>query len=323
MASRIGMIFGTLAILLAIRQVTAKFEPYAMNGGLVSAIAGKDYVIIASDTRLTDGGYSILTRNHLQSRLWATTTDFGLDVELLEEDGSVSIPCSTATEKGQENKLASIFSSSPTFIASSGCSSDCEALKRQIRSELDAHQHWNYGKNTLTPTGIANLLGQTLYSRRSFPFYSFCILAGLEKKGHAHVHVYDAIGSNERVAVACNGNAKEMLQPILDRMFATSIEDEDNLEVNDNSFSTELQRDGRAVHTSQQRVGLKLEPPVETHVMCGAKEAMDMLVKGYRSVAEREISVGDSVVICVIRRHQGRGDPSFEMQVCQFPLKKH
>jgi len=317
------MIIKALVILLAIRRTAAKFEPYALHGGLVSAIAGKDYVVIASDTRLTDGGYNILTRNHLQSRLWAATNSFGLDTSLLEEDGSITIPCKTVNEEEQEMKNVATFSSSPTFIASSGCSSDCEALKRQIRSEIDAHQNWNYGRDTLTPTGIANLLGQTLYSRRSFPFYSFCILAGLGKDGHAHVHAYDAIGSHERVAVACAGNAKEMLQPVLDRMFATSIEVINDLEVNDNSLSTELQRDGRAVHASQQRVGLKLQPPVETHVMCDAKEAMDMLVRGYRSVAEREISIGDNVVLCVIRRVGEGATSSFEMQVTKCALKKH
>eukprot|EP00979_Chaetoceros_neogracilis_P006056 scaffold1202_cov257-Chaetoceros_neogracile.AAC.3 len=322
MALYSGIIFKVLAMLLVMRRTAAKFEPYALNGGLVSAIAGRDYVIIASDTRLTDGGYNILTREHLRSRLWAATNSFGLDSSLLEEDGSVTFPCKIDNEE-KEIKDVATFSCFPTFIASSGCSSDCEALKRQIRSEIDAHQNWNYGRDTLTPTGIANLLGQTLYSRRSFPFYSFCILAGLTKEGHANVHVYDAIGSHERVAVACAGNAKEMLQPVLDRMFATSIEDIDDLEVNSKSFSTELQRDERAVNASQQRVGLTLQPPVETHVMCDAKEATDMLVRGYRSVAEREISIGDNVVVCVIRRIEGGETPTFEMQVTKCPLKKH
>ena len=39
------------------------FYPYNDNGGSTVAIAGADYAIIASDTRLTDGGNGILSRN--------------------------------------------------------------------------------------------------------------------------------------------------------------------------------------------------------------------------------------------------------------------
>ena len=48
-----------------------KFEPYQLNGGLVAAVAGRNFVAIASDTRfMGEGGYEILSRNHLSSRLW-------------------------------------------------------------------------------------------------------------------------------------------------------------------------------------------------------------------------------------------------------------
>lgn len=39
-----------------------RFSPYSDNGGSVVAIAGEDYVVIASDTRLSGNGYSILSR---------------------------------------------------------------------------------------------------------------------------------------------------------------------------------------------------------------------------------------------------------------------
>lgn len=48
----------------------AKFSPYTDNGGTTVAIAGKDFAIIASDTRLSTG-YSILTRE--QSKLFPMT----------------------------------------------------------------------------------------------------------------------------------------------------------------------------------------------------------------------------------------------------------
>ena len=45
-----------------------RFNPYKDNGGTTAAIAGDDFAIIASDTRLTNGGYGIVSRN--QSKLF-------------------------------------------------------------------------------------------------------------------------------------------------------------------------------------------------------------------------------------------------------------
>jgi len=42
--------------------VEHRWSPYNDNGGTTVAVAGQDYALIASDTRLTDGGYGILSR---------------------------------------------------------------------------------------------------------------------------------------------------------------------------------------------------------------------------------------------------------------------
>jgi len=48
-----------------------RFSPYQENHGSVVAVAGKDFAVIGSDTRLTGRGYTILTRE--QSKLFPLT----------------------------------------------------------------------------------------------------------------------------------------------------------------------------------------------------------------------------------------------------------
>jgi 20S proteasome subunit beta 6 len=43
-----------VCLLLFVILVSAKFDPYAENGGTVVGYAGRDFVILAADTRLSD-----------------------------------------------------------------------------------------------------------------------------------------------------------------------------------------------------------------------------------------------------------------------------
>lgn len=426
-----------------------KFDPYALNGGLIAAVAGRDYVLIASDTRLTDGGYGVQSRRYLSGRLWSASSSSTMttladdsvmrtDVvddslvstsssdlsnggdsaiitpdnkhELVQQspstitttsnvhwdsDGSLLLPSITTdttssslqllepTTSSNHPPITTITTNPPIIIGSAGCASDCESLKRRMRLELDAlhmngHSSYN-GNQQLGVDSVANLLQQILYSRRGFPFYSFCVVAGLhppvndddelvlcngndgssannsnggrEGRGmgmEGAVYVYDAIGSYERVAVGSAGTGRELLQPILDQLFSdtgtptrnTSDDDarDQSIAINNDENHSNNGRSGDilAVPPMKQRVGVagSLRPPVRTTVRCSLEDAVRNVARAYQSVAEREISVGDEVVICVVRSGKaassssslgdgGRRAEGAVLKVYRYPLKKH
>lgn len=207
-----------LLVFLSNNTHAQKFEPYELNGGLISAIAGPDYVVIASDTRLSKG-YEILSRQHLSSRLWTISSTPGYHFNHNEKDkkiqldGSVIIPevyYHDLLHDSDDDSNKFLTFPPPVFIGSSGCASDCIALQRQLRNEMSNYEYINNqagASSQLTPQKASTLLMNTLYNRRMFPFYSFCILAGLEEE-YGAVYVYDAIGSHERVAAASVGTGK-------------------------------------------------------------------------------------------------------------------
>jgi 20S proteasome subunit beta 6 len=316
-------------------------------GGLVSAIAGKGYVIFASDTRLSRG-YEILSRNHLSSRIWrvqrsntaALLPSTNMTTVTKVDNAEESLILGSSGRFISKQTVTNVYDGA--YVVSAGCSADCEALKRRMQMDVRALTDWNsgtycYGKPTdestyLSTTGVATALGHTLYSRRGFPYYSFCIVAGMEpatKVYHANtvpennqpsgssssrdnsigvVHVYDAIGSHERVAVAAAGNGREMLQPILDRYFSVSNLREAELDPTHQSqkqrqslTGSTSKKDGNAIDAKDQRVGLSLHPPVQTCVQCSCEEAVALLVRAYRAVSEREITVGDEVIVYIVQ----------------------
>ena len=332
------------------------FDPYVMNGGLITAVAGRDYMIMATDTRMMgSSGYDILERHHIHTRLWAPTSsvDVGVGVDsttssstesksgseseggLIAPDGSLNIhlfdeiqklqPQQQQQQQQQQQTSSSSSSSSslrllrqstvqdaPILVGSVGCQADCVQLKRMIRSELrtaiyfgeisidDNVRRYHDVATVAAAAGatthsipidtMAVLLSQILYSRRTFPFGCYCILGGMSLDGTGQVYGYDAIGSYEQLAIACTGTGFELLQPILDRQFNPLIP---------SSLSS--------LATSSPHHGKIIRRPSALQVDCPTvEEAIQILIKAYRSVSEREIGVGDHVVFYSIQRIQER-----------------
>ncbi len=132
----------------------------------MTAVAGRDYALIASDTRLTDGGYGVRSRKHLKGRIWSVQSssmniDLENDVVDCDDDVDVSMasgrrllpsfsPPRSARIDGENDpsivghKRYTVddvcnYSPPPIFVGSAGCSSDCESLKRRMRLEIDQY----------------------------------------------------------------------------------------------------------------------------------------------------------------------------------------
>lgn len=150
-----------------------QYNPYVNNNGSVLAIKGKDYIMLAADTRLSVG-YSILTRD--------APKIFKL------------------TDK--------------VYLASSGMYADMVNLYKNLKIRIELYKMSN--KFEPGVENIAQLLSNTLYSRRFFPYYTFNLLAGMNSKGEMKMYGYDAVGSFESLEYGANGSGKEMMAPILD-----------------------------------------------------------------------------------------------------------
>jgi len=197
------------------------WSPYINNGGTTIAVAGKDFCVIAADTRLSEG-YSIASRT--------TPKIFKL------------------TDK--------------CVLATSGMQADASTLHKTLQARLTWYFHQN-GKQMST-TAIAQLLSNTLYYKRFFPYYTFNVLGGVDEQGVGCAFSYDAVGSFERVKYSSSGTGQQLVQPLLDN-----------------------------------QVGLKNQLKVAQEQL-SATDVEDLVKDAFNSAGERDIYTGDYVDMLTI-----------------------
>eukprot|EP01039_Chlorochromonas_danica_P006182 gene6182-6817_t len=101
-------------------------------------------------------------------------------------------------------------------LTAAGCISDIITLRRTLEARLTEYGHRE--GVTMSTSAIAQLLGNTLYYRRFFPFYAFCMIAGVDDEGKGAVYGYDAVGSFKRDTYGCMGSGQNFLWPLLDNL---------------------------------------------------------------------------------------------------------
>ncbi|KAK5061060.1 hypothetical protein LTR84_007601 [Exophiala bonariae] len=155
------------------------FYPYTDNGGSTLGITGKDFAILAGDTRSTSG-YSINSR-------------FVPKLFKIGDDGEQS---------------------SRIVLSVVGFAADGNALKERLDAIVKIYKY-QHGK-PMSVKACAQRLSTILYQKRFFPYYVHAILGGIDEDGQGALYSYDPVGSYEREQCRAAGAAASLIMPFLD-----------------------------------------------------------------------------------------------------------
>jgi 20S proteasome subunit beta 6 len=153
--------------------IQARFSPYVSNGGTALGVAGKNFAVIAGDTRMSSG-YSILSR-----------------------------------------EVSKIYKLAPhTVLATAGMQAEAATLRKVLDYKITFYDHAHHQE--MSCPAVAQMLSNTLYGKRFFPFYTFNVVGGVDAQGAGKVYGYDAVGSFESVPYVVTGSGSALITSLLD-----------------------------------------------------------------------------------------------------------
>jgi len=158
-------------------------------------------------------------------------------------------------------KLSALTST--CVLGSAGMQAERATLHKVLKARCTTFRHEH--NKEMSPSSMAQLLSNTLYFKRFFPYYTFNVLAGLDEKGMGAIWSYDAVGSFQRLKYGVTGSGSALGTSILDNQVA---------------FKTQL----------KNKKDLSLD------------EALDLVKDVMASIGERDIHTGDNAEIYIITK---------------------
>jgi len=152
-------------------------------------------------------------------------------------------------------------------LATAGFRGDITTLQKLLRAKLTEYEQ-KHGEK-IKVHAVAQMLANTLYGRRFFPYFTWNVLAGLDQEGVGCIYSYDPVGNYERVRVNVTGSGESLIQPLLDNQFER-----------------------------QHQQGAAKPPPL--HVDLSMEDTVELVKDAFTSAGERDIRTGDTMEICVI-----------------------
>eukprot|EP01126_Amoeba_proteus_P035947 TRINITY_DN363_c0_g1_i5.p1 TRINITY_DN363_c0_g1~~TRINITY_DN363_c0_g1_i5.p1 ORF type:complete len:158 (+),score=29.78 TRINITY_DN363_c0_g1_i5:403-876(+) len=141
---------------------------------------------------------------------------------------------------------------------------DVSTLHRVLEMRMISYRQTH--RKEMSLSSLSQMLSNTLYYRRFFPYYALNVLGGLDSEGRGAVYNYDAVGSFERTSYSASGSGQSLLIPLLDNQI------------------------GRGNQPNTPVVSLSLE------------QALCLIKDGLTSAGERDIYTGDFVDIAIITK---------------------
>lgn len=186
----------------------------------------------------------------------------GADYCVVAADTRLSIGYSILSR--DHSKISQL--SDKCVLASSGFQGDIKALQKALAAKELIYEHNNNKK--MSCPAMAQLLSNTLYYKRFFPYYAFNVLAGLDTQGKGCVFTYDAVGSYERTGYSAQGTGSALMMPVLDNQLKSPSP--------------------------------LLLPAQDAVTPLSESDAVDLVKDVFASATERDIYTGDRLEIVVI-----------------------
>lgn len=99
-------------------------------------------------------------------------------------------------------------------LGTAGMQAEAATLRKVLDYKVTFYNHQHHQE--LAAPGVAQMLSNTLYYKRFFPYYTFNVVGGVDENGKGVCYGYDAIGSFESVPYVVTGSGSALITSILD-----------------------------------------------------------------------------------------------------------